>query len=97
MLIRGKMPQARYVGFCLYNAWLESLDFRNHQINLNHDQLQIAEDGRFEIRIAHQDLGHPNWLDTAGHNAGYVGMRTLLLASDMPQLETEIMYERELR
>ena len=27
LIVRGRLPNARYFGFCLYNAWLESLEF----------------------------------------------------------------------
>jgi hypothetical protein len=94
MFIRGRLPRARYFGLCLYNAWLESFDYTRHRINLNHSQIRAAPDGSFEVCLAHRDPGHPNWLDTAGHNAGYVLARSLLLESD-PELETEIIWERE--
>jgi len=96
MFIRGRLPRARYFGLCLYNAWLESFDYTRHRINLNHSQIRTEPDGRFEVCLAHRDPGHPNWLDTAGHAAGYVLARSLLPESD-PELETEIIWERELR
>lgn len=96
MFIRGRLPAARYFGLCLYNAWLESFDYTRHRIHLNHTQIRADADGRFEVCLAHRDPGHPNWLDTAGHNAGYVLARSLLLEND-PELETEIIWERELR
>ncbi len=96
MLIRGRLPRARYFGLCLYNAWLESFDYTRHRVNLNHSQIHAGDDGRFEICLAHRDPGHPNWLDTAGHNAGYVLARSLLLEDD-PGLTTEIIWEREYR
>ena len=94
MFVRGRLPKARYFGLCLYNAWLESFDYTRHRINLNHSQIRAEPDGSFEVCLAHRDPGHPNWLDTAGHNAGYLLARSLFLESQ-PQLETEIIWERE--
>ena len=75
---------------------LESFDYTRHRIHLNHTQIRADADGRFEVCLAHRDPGHPNWLDTAGHNAGYVLARSLLLEDD-PELESEIIWEREFR
>jgi hypothetical protein len=91
MLVRGELPRARYFGLCLYNGWMESLDYERHRIHVNHTALGP----RFEVCIAHRDLGHPLWLDTAGHAAGYVLARALLLEGEMPSLECEILYEKE--
>jgi hypothetical protein len=95
MLVRGRLPEARYFGLCLYNAWMESLDYERHRINRNHTELLLDAGGGFEVCIAHRDPGHPNWLETAGHGAGYVLARALLAEGELPPLETEILYERE--
>jgi len=87
LVMRGRLPKARYVSVCLYNAWLESLDYRRHQISLNHEQLECASDGSFEIILTDSDPKTPNWLDTAGHEQGYVLVRALLLEGDMPGFE----------
>ena len=95
MLVRGKIPPARYFSFTLYNAWLESLDYRHRPVHLNHTQIRTDDDGSFELCLAHRDLGHPNWLDVAGHQAGYVAARSLLPEGDADAFETETIYEEE--
>jgi hypothetical protein len=95
MLIRGRMPKARYVGVSLCNAWMESFDYLHHRVNLNHTQLALAPDGRYELCLAHRDLGHPNWLDTAGHHAGYVLLRELLPEGEAFAPTLEVIYEKE--
>ena len=95
MFIRGKMPRARYVSFTLYNAWLESLDYTQRTVCMNHSRIQTDDDGNFEISLSHSDLGHPNRLDVAGHHAGYVVLRALLPEEPLPALEIQVMYERE--
>jgi hypothetical protein len=87
LVVRGRLPRARYFSVTLYNAWLESFDYRRHHISLNHARLRTEPDGSFEIVLAHQDPGAPNWLDTAGHDEGYVLIRALLLEGDMPDFE----------
>ena len=96
MLVRGRLPAARYFSVALYNTWLETFDYRYHRCVLNHEQIQAASDGTFELCLADRDPGHPNWLDTAGHRAGYVIARMLLPTSATLPLETQIVYLNEL-
>ncbi len=90
MIIRGRLPKARYFGFCLYNQWLESFDYERHRIQINHEAMASKEDGTFEVVVAPKDPGHPNWLDTAGHASGYVVARALH-ADGMPQLDVQVV------
>ncbi len=97
MFIRGRLPDARYSSFTLYNAWMESLDYRHHPVALNHAQIQTDADGRFELCLAHRHLGHPNTLLTVGHQAGYLLLRVLLPEGEIPELTVQVLYEREWR
>lgn len=96
MFVRGTLPTARYTSFCLYNTWLESLDYQHAQVCLNHAQVKSDAEGRFELCLAHHDPGHPNWLDTCGHDAGYLLVRALLPEGDLPVPTIEVRYEREI-
>jgi hypothetical protein len=89
--LRGRLPKARYFSVSLCNAWLESLDYRHHQVALNHRQIVLEPDGGFEITLADDDPGQANWLDTAGHRQGYVLARALLPEEEMPALELEVV------
>lgn len=93
--VRGRLPRARYVSFCLYNTWMESLDYQRHRVHLNHDSVTVAEDGSYELCLAHEDPGHPNWLDTTGHLAGYLLVRCLLEEEPIPVPSVEVRYARE--
>lgn len=95
LFVRGRLPRARYVSFCLYNAWMESLDYTRARVSLNHRQIQTAPDGSFELCLAHRDPAHPNWLDTTGHAAGYVLVRALLAEEPIPEPTVEVRYARE--
>jgi hypothetical protein len=96
MIVRGRLPKARYFSLCLYNAWMESLDYGAHRCWLNHAQIETDEEGRFEVHLAHRDPGKPNWLDTGGHHAGYLLARSLLLDGEPGELQIQVVYEREL-
>lgn len=95
MFVRGRLPTARYFNLSLCNAWLESLDYQRHTVSLNHRQIRTDADGCFEVCLAHRDPGHPNWLDTTGHHAGYLLARSLLLDGNPPDFEIQVMYEAE--
>jgi len=97
MLVRGRLPKARYFSFTLYNAWLESLDYRRRPVHLNHTRIRTDSDGCFELCLAHRDPGHPNWLDVSGHDAGYLLARSLLPEGPEESFETETLYEDEYR
>ena len=94
-LVRGRLPAARYVSFTLYNAWMESLDYTRSRVSLNHVQIVAEPDGSYEICLAQVDPGHRNWLDTTGHDAGYLLLRTLLPEDALPVPVLEIRYSRE--
>lgn len=95
MFVRGTLPKARYFSFVLCNLWMESLDYTRHRVVLNHGSIETDEDGSFEIALAHRDPGHPNWIDTAGHHAGYLIARSLLPEGDPPDYSIQVMYEHE--
>ena len=85
LVLKGKLPSARYFSVTLYNRWLESYDYLRHRISLNHAQLECDANGSFEITIADKAAVQANQLDAAGHPEGYVVIRALLLDGEMPE------------
>lgn len=75
LVIHATPPDCEYWNFQLNNYWIESLDYRFHTIDLNHTQAHYESDGSFRIIVAHADPGLPNWLETAGHRHGTMGLR----------------------
>jgi len=75
LVIQATPPECAYWNFQLNNYWLESLDHRHHRIDLNHTQAHYEPDGSFRIVVAHHDPGVPNWIQTAGHEHGTMGLR----------------------
>ncbi|HUR40172.1 MAG TPA: DUF1214 domain-containing protein [Verrucomicrobiae bacterium] len=70
-----RIPECRFWNLQVNNYWMESLDYRYHRIHLNNHSAKVDADGGVTIVIAHQDPGHPNWLETAGHASGTLCMR----------------------
>ncbi|MEZ5533543.1 MAG: DUF1214 domain-containing protein [Steroidobacteraceae bacterium] len=84
LLVTAKPPVCRYWNFQLNNYWLESLDYRYHPITVNKHSVRLEPDGSFLIIVSHRDPGFGNWMDTAGHTHGTMGLRWNM-AYDPPQ------------
>lgn len=63
------MPKCRYFGICVYNRWLESLDYVRSTTFLKFTNTACRRDGTFEYVVSSVDPGHKNWLDSTGHNS----------------------------
>jgi hypothetical protein len=76
LLIEVDVPvKPSYTGFHLANLWGESLDYANHVTSLNGFQAQPDSDGMTRYVVARTDPGVPNWLDTTGHQRGFMTVR----------------------
>ena len=71
----ARMPECRFWNLQVSNYWMESMDYRYHRACINSHALKLEPDGSAVIWLAHRDPGHPNWLDTAGHDSGTLLMR----------------------
>ena len=68
-------PACEYWNLQLCNHWLESLDYENHAIHVNHHTAEYDEAGRVRMWVSDRDPGRPNWLDSAGHRRGCIVLR----------------------
>ena len=75
LLIEAIPPVCDYWMFALHNHWMETLDYVHHQATLNCHSANMEPDKRVRLVVAHRDPGVANWLDTAGHKRGTVGVR----------------------
>jgi hypothetical protein len=96
LLIECEAPRAHYWSVQLNSlGWYESLDFANHQISLNHEQIRVDPDGRFRIVVSSRDPGIANWLDTLGYRNGVVLYRWIK-SQDGPEPTVEVVKTEEL-
>ncbi len=70
-----RIPQCRFWNLQVNNWWMESLDYRHHRIHHNQHSANVNADGSVTLVLAHEDPGHPNWLETAGHDKGTLCLR----------------------
>jgi Protein of unknown function (DUF1214) len=82
-------PECAYWNIQLANVWAESLDPRR-PVWRNHRSATVDTDGTARFVIAHEDPGHPNWLDTAGHRHGLMHIR-FVDSADRPPARTRLV------
>ncbi len=70
LVIETEIPPCDTWNFQLNNYWMESLDYRYFRICISKGNAVAEPDGRIRVIVSHQDPGHPNWIETAGHEEG---------------------------
>jgi len=85
-VIEGEVPDAPYWGVSLQSRWMQSLDYKHYQIELNDHQI-TTENGRYRIVVSHRPPPSGNWIDTAGKREGLLSIRyQLSQGSEKPSL-----------
>jgi len=90
LVVEATPPPCAYWNFQLNNHWMESLDYRYHRVHTNKHTTVYRPDGSFRLVVAHRDPGVPNWLDTAGHDRGTMGLRWVK-AAHHPRPRTRVL------
>jgi hypothetical protein len=75
LIVEVTPPACEYWMIALHNHWMETLDYVHHQSTLNCHSAELEPDGSVRFVVSCRDPGVPNWLDTAGHRRGTVGVR----------------------
>jgi hypothetical protein len=91
-----RIPKCATWNLQISNYWMESLDYRYHQIALNHHGARKRSDGSVRLVVAHEDPGVGNWLDTAGHARGTMCLRWVG-ADSQPDPTTRVVKRSDLR
>jgi len=103
LLVEFTPPRVcRAWNFQLSNYWMESLDYRYHQICVNNHSAIPEADGTVRILVSHRDPDElrrasgdvsprfPNCLSTAGHSNGAMLLR-YVGATDHPPVRTSVL------
>ncbi len=85
-----------YWGLVLVNPWQESYDYRFARTCTNNELATRNADGTWDLVIAPEDPGVPNWLDTGGRREGQMLLRWVL-APNAPLPRCELVSLAELR
>lgn len=73
--------------FQVNNYWMESLDYRYFTICISKGTAHSEKDGSIKVILSHNDPGHPNWLETAGHSEGTMCWRWYRLEEGVQPVE----------
>lgn len=85
-------PDTRYWNLTAETRWHEIYNYLTHPTSRTLEDVTFAPDGSVEFLIAHKDPGHPNWIDTSGHNFGFLTLRWLDgRQEDVPMPEVEVV------
>lgn len=95
LVIELEPPECDYWNFQLNNYWMESLDYRYYRVTLNMHTAAYRSDNSVRIVVASQDPGCENWIDTAGHRHGTMGLRWVR-AKTHPRPVTRVANVRQL-
>jgi hypothetical protein len=88
MILTLEVPDSDYWSFQLADVWGKSLDFVDHQSDVNMIRAVRDADGRVRAVIAVDDPGVPNWLDPLGRLDGLAFYRNYRARTEpLPAIE----------
>jgi hypothetical protein len=75
LIIEVDLLDVRYWNFAIENPWHESVDYMQRKTSRTHDDVQADPDGKVRFVLAHGRTDHPNYLETGGHERGFMTFR----------------------
>lgn len=66
---------AGFQGLEVADVWGQTLPYATHESSLNGTQAFLGSDGIYHFVVSATDPGVPNWIDTDGHDQGFVFLR----------------------
>lgn len=87
LVITLPVTDAPYLGFQLGSLWYISLDYINHQTSLNGTQAQADPDGKIRIVVSDQNPGVTNWIETLGHQKGFLQFRWQRVSRELTEAD----------
>ena len=91
LVIEGKFPNCTFANVMLWNRFMQTYDYLDHQVSLNRKQTKQTADGSFRIVVAHSDPGVPNWLDTEGRPTGMIFWRFIFPEGPVQPLAAKVV------
>ncbi|MEZ4281498.1 MAG: DUF1214 domain-containing protein [Myxococcota bacterium] len=94
LVLEAMPPVCDVWNFQLNNYWEESLDYRYFPCHINKHTAKYEKDGSLLIVISAEDPGIGNWMNTAGHRHGTLGLRwTRAIDPQKPKLRVVSLAE----
>ncbi len=90
LVIRGRSPECLYWSVHLWNPYLQTYDYAHHPCALSSTEVELKDDGSWELWVSHRDPGRPNWVSTTGKPRGFVYFRWLKSESVPEKPQTSV-------
>jgi Protein of unknown function (DUF1214) len=81
-------PETRYWNLTAETRWHEIYNYLSQPTSRTLEDVTFSAGGSVEFLVAHENNGHPNWIDTSGHNFGFLTLRWLDAKQDNVPLPT---------
>ncbi|MEM7410868.1 MAG: DUF1214 domain-containing protein [Myxococcota bacterium] len=82
------LADTRFWNLAIENPWHESVDYRKRKTSRTHEDVVVDADGKVRFLLAHARSDHPNYLETAGHQRGFMTFRWVGERDAQPPLPT---------
>jgi hypothetical protein len=91
LVITGRWPTCAFGNLCIWNRFMQTLDYVNRPVSRNRANTALQPDGSFRIVVAHTDPGVPNWIDTEGRPTGSLFWRFFLPEGPIETPQCQVM------
>jgi hypothetical protein len=92
LIVTVMPPASRYWNLTVESRWHEIYDYLSRPTSLTLEDVEYGEDGSVEFVVSHINPGHPNWIDTSGHEFGFLTFRWLdSKHEDVPMPEVKLV------
>lgn len=91
LVIESRFPPCRFANLVLWNRFMQTFDYTTKPASINRKQITYRDDGSFQLILAAEDPGEPNWLSTEGRPFGMMYWRWLLPTEAPPTPETSVI------
>ena len=88
LIIEVEALDVRYWNLAIENPWHESVDYLQRKTSRTHDDVRVDGDGKIRFVLAHGRTDHANYLETAGHQRGFMTFRWVGERDMQPPLPT---------
>lgn len=94
LVIETDPLDVRYWNLAIESRWHESVDYLTRRTHRSLDHAVVDADGKLRFVLAHGKTPHPNWLDTGGHDEGFMTFRWVGERDTEASLPTVIRVKR---
>ena len=91
LILKSRSPECLYWSCHLWNSSMHTFDYERYACAIAASQVQLNNDGSWELVIAKRDPQRPNWIDTAGRNKGFIYFRWLEAKETPPAMNAEVV------